>query len=370
MARTDLSYTMSRETRATMSMRFVAPLFAVAAFLFAGCLSGPGKSDGLPDDGPQLVDADGWTPSRPVLPSGWPEALWPADNPYSHAKAILGRRLFFEARLSADQSISCGSCHKVGSAFADAQRRFSTGVMGQQTGRNSPTVANALFATSFMHDGRLPTLEAQALAPLLSPVEMGMTKAVIESVLAADTFYVALFERAYGAGPVTLDGVAKALATYQRLLTSSDSPYDRWVAGDSAALAPAARRGADVFFGAKGGCVQCHAPPLFTDGGFHNTGLYADTRDSGRAHVTKNPADLARFKTPTLRNAAVTWPYMHDGSIETLAEVVAHYNNGGRAHPNADARMRPLGLTMQESADLVAFLEALSDSAYLANYRP
>jgi cytochrome c peroxidase len=346
-------------------------IFVCGALLLAGCLSDSGSpGDSVPDDGPPLVDTDGWMPARPVLPEGWPTLQWPEDNPYSHAKAILGRHLFFEATLSADQSISCGSCHKVGSAFADAQRQFSTGIQGRQTGRNSPTVANMIFSPSFMHDGRHPTLEAQALGPLMSPDEMGMTPAAIESVLAADPFYVGLFAQAYGPGPVTLGGVAKALATYQRLLVSYQSPYDRWAAGDTAALSPAARRGAQVFLGTKGGCVQCHVPPLFTDGGFHNTGLRENTVDSGRARVTGSPADLARFKTPTLRNVAVTWPYMHDGTVQTLAEVVAHYNSGGRAHPNADALMRPLELTTQESADLVAFLEALSDSVYLANYRP
>lgn len=302
--------------------------------------------------------------------SGWPAMRWPEGNPYSAAKAILGRRLFFENALSRDGSLSCGSCHKAGGAFADPQRVSSTGIDGHQTPRNTPTLANLVFAASFMLDGRIATLEEQALAPLFAPGEMDMNREAVETALSADTMYLRLFRQAYGDGPVTLEGVTRALATYQRTLVSGRSPYDRWADGDADALSPAARRGRELFSGGETSCSQCHTPPLFTDGLFHNTGLDPVYADSGRARVTGLGTDLGKFRTPSLRNVAVTWPYMHDGRFETLAEVVAHYNSGGKPHPNADPRLHALDLSPDEEADLVAFLESLTDSAFLAQSRP
>src|SRR5690606_38690871 len=217
-------------------------------------------------------------------------------------------------------------------------------------------LVNVAFGSSFMLDGGMATLEEQALGPLLAPDEMNMTAAEIEAVLAGDSGYVAGFHAAFGPGSLTLANVAKALATFQRTLISARAPYDAWQAGDSTALTAAQRRGHALFVG-KGNCVACHAPPLFTDGLYHNTGLDAVIADSGRFGVTGLLEDAGKFKTPTLRNINVTRPYMHDGRFNELRDVVEHYNAGGQAHPGQDARVRPLGLTHAEMKDLVAFLE-------------
>ena len=342
--------------------------WALVALFLSGCFleSDPG---GTPDNDPRYSD-EGWTPERPALPKGWPSIQWPQDNPYSSAKAVLGRRLFFETRLSRDSTISCASCHTASQGFANTGLTISNGVFGQRTHRNSPTLSNIGFGTSFMFEGGIPTLELQALAPLFAENEMKMTGAEIESRLAADTLYARLFRQAYGEGPVTLSGVTKALATYQRTLVSYRSPYDRWKGGEKNALSAAAIRGEALFMGEKADCRHCHAPPLFTDGGFHNLGLDSVLSDLGRALITGQSADEGKFKTPTLRNVAVTPPYMHDGRFETLRETVDLYNRGKAPHPNTDTLVHPLGLTETEVSDLVAFLEALTDTAFLNQKTP
>jgi cytochrome c peroxidase len=340
--------------------------FLCACVLFlTGCLAD--NDSGEPDPG--YSDGD-WTPVRPVLPKGWPAPQWPKDNPYSSAKAVLGRRLFFETSLSLDTTISCGSCHQPTAGFADAAKRISNGVQGHFTKRNSPSVANALFGSSFMLDGGRPTLESQALAPLFAANEMSMTQGEIEARLAADTAYVRLFRQAYGEGPITLSGVTKALATYQRTLVSYRSAYDRWQAGDEDAVSPAAKRGAALFAGAKTNCRHCHAPPLFTDGDFHDLGFDSALTDRGRAIITGNDNDAGKFKTPSLRDVGVSAPYMHDGSFGTLQEVVEYLNAGTGSRPGTDALLHPLGLTEDEVLDLVAFLESLTDSTLLLESMP
>jgi cytochrome c peroxidase len=326
----------------------------------AGCLVDKAEE---PERDPGYTDGN-WTPERPVLPNGWPALEWPRDNPYSSAKAVLGRRLFFETTLSRDHTLSCASCHQPGSAFTAAGRTFSFGVSGIPMHRNTPSLANIGFGKSFMFDGEVPSLELQALKPLLAEDEMGMTAGEVESRLGADTLYVRLFRQAYGKGEITLAGVTKALATYQRLLVSYRSPYDGWKAGDEGALSAAAKRGEALFMG-KGDCWRCHAPPLFTNGAFHNTGLDSVITDVGRKLITGLAADEGRFKTPSLRNVGMTGPYMHDGSLLTLADVVEHYNAGRVPHPNTDTLMRPLGLAPGEVSDLLAFLESLTDSSAL-----
>jgi cytochrome c peroxidase len=239
-------------------------------------------------------------------------------------------------------------------------------VNGAQQSRNTPALSNIGFGKLFQFDGASASLEAQARVPLLAEDEMGMTAEEIESRLAADTLYVRLFRQAYGNVPITLDGVAKALATYQRTLVSQQSYYDQWKAGDESAVSAAAKRGEAIFIGKKGNCAQCHVPPLFTDGGFHNNGLDSVFKDAGRARVTGLATDSGRFKTPSLRNISVTGPYMHDGRMNTLMEVVEHYNAGVIPHPRTDTILRPLGLTPAEVSDLVAYLEALTDSVFVA----
>ncbi len=306
----------------------------------------------------------------PASPAGWPAIAWPEDNPYQPEKAELGRLLFFEPRLSRDQVISCSWCHSERASFADNHHTpFSTGFELIPTRRNTPTLVNAAFGASFMWAGEVETLEEQAIIPLLSPDEMNMTAEDIEAMLTGDSAYVARFHEVFGPGPITLAHVARALATYQRTLISTRAPYDAWQAGDSTALTAAQRRGHALFTG-KANCAACHTPPLFTDGKFHNTGLDVAGADSGRAAVTGRPADAGKFKTPTLRNVAVTHPYMHDGRFEDLGAVVEHYNSGGHPHPARDARVHPLNLAPEEKEDLVAFLHSLTDQDFLTHHNP
>ncbi len=321
---------------------------------------------------PPFTDGD-YVPVIPVAPAGWPEIAWPSDNPYSPEKDVLGRRLFYDAGLSRGFDRACAWCHAPYMAFADVRSEpLSSGTEGGRTIRNSPTLANMVFARVFMFDGRFESLETQALGPLFDHEEMGMTETEIVDRLQADTAYVRRFRQAFGPGPVTLEKVAKALATYQRTLISNRSAYDRWSAGDSSAMSPSARRGEILFQSSRLGCARCHSPPLFTDGNFHNIGLddLAGITDSGRGRITGVDTDVGRFKTPTLRNIAVTSPYMHDGRFATLEEVLAHYDGGGKEHPLKDPRIRPLELTLDERADLAAFLEALTDSTFLNTSEP
>jgi cytochrome c peroxidase len=307
----------------------------------------------------------------PPAPPGWPEIRWPADDPYDPAKAALGKVLFLETRLSRNASVSCAWCHDPTVGFADKHASaFSTGVNGVPTRRNSPTLTNVGYGTSFMLDGRIATLEDQALGPLLSKDEMDMTGPEIEARLASDTAYVRMFDEVFGPGGVTLPNVTRALATYERTLVSARSPYDRWAAGDSTALDAPARRGAAIFLGERGGCFRCHTPPLFTDKGFHDIGLDTIPSDSGRFAVTGLAADIGKFKTPTLRNAQQTAPYMHDGRFGDLENVVRNYNAGGAPDPNRDPRIHPLGLSDGEVLDLVAFLQSLSDPVFTNQQAP
>jgi len=341
-----------------------------ASLLLGGCLVAGGVGGSRAEGNGPVADGE-YIPEIPVLPAGWPALAWPADNPYTSAKAILGRRLFFEAGLSSDGTVSCSWCHGSGHAFTDMHRvAFSTGVGGVFATRNTPTTVNMIFGTSFMLDGAATTLEEQALLPLLNPHEMNMTRSGIEARLAADTLYVKLFRQAFGAGTISLPNVARALATYQRTLISYRTPYDQWVAGDSAALSEPAKRGAVIFLGEKGGCARCHVPPLFTDGRFYDIGLDSAPADSGRARVTGLAGDVGRFKTPTLRNVFHTGPYMHDGRIASLEHVVMHYNSGGAPSPNRDPGLKPLGLSESEVYDLTIFLESLTDESVLRAPQP
>jgi cytochrome c peroxidase len=349
----------------TARVAFIAAVVIATAcpgVLLTGCLSNPAPA-GQGGEGPAAE-------SPPTVPSGWPAIPWPSDNPYNAAKAELGRRLFFDPTLSSTGVISCSWCHSERASFADNHSDpFSTGVRLQATQRNTPTLVNVAFGRVFLLDGAAATLEEQALRPLLSHREMDMTGPQIIATVTGDPAYARLFREAFGDAPITLDAVAKALATYERTLLSFHSPYDQWKAGDSSALWPEAKRGEALFMG-KAGCARCHVPPLFTDGGFHNTGLDALTSDSGRALVTGLTADIGKFKTPTLRNLPWTRPYMHDGRFMDLDDVMNHYNTGGAAHPARDSLIRPLALSYGEIMDIKAFLESLTDQKFLDRYNP
>lgn len=283
----------------------------------------------------------------------------PADNPITPERVALGQMLFFDPRLSGSGAISCASCHNPGLAWGDALPK-GIGHMGAVLRRRTPTILNVAFGEPLFWDGRAYTLEEQAKLPMKSSVEMNMPEDAIRR-LAAIPGYAAAFARAYPAQPVNLDTVAAAIATYERTVISSAAPFDRWVAGDEAALSPAGKRGF-VLFNGKGNCAVCHMGWRMTDDGFHDIGL-ADVQDRGRAEIAPGIEQLEHaFKTPTLRNVKQRAPYMHDGSIATLAAVIDHYDSGFVRRPSLDMEMRPLGLTAAEKADLLIFLDSLTSA--------
>jgi cytochrome c peroxidase len=298
------------------------------------------------------------------IPLGLYRVTAPAANPTSPDKVELGRLLYFDPRLSADGTVSCATCHAPAQAFADP-RPVSIGVRGGRGTRNSPTVINAAYLDFQFWDGRARSLEQQAAGPITNPVEMANTAANAERTLSAIAGYAPLFTRAFGSPGITMDRITQAIAAFERTVLSGNSAYDRYKAGDERALTDAQLRGLGVFV-KKGQCSQCHTDPLFTDGQFHNIGVGMESAapDPGRYTVTKNAADRGAFRTPPLREVARTAPYMHDGSMRTLAEVVDFYDRGGTPNPQLDPKMTPLGLTAQDKRDLIAFLEGLSGEGW------
>ncbi len=313
----------------------------------------------------------------------------PAADVPDVGQASLGRRLFFDRRLSANGQMACATCHVPAQGFTQTDRATPSGRDGRALRRNASSLLNVVFAVPLMHDGAAPSLEAQVLTPLLDGNEMANGSFdQLEGKLDSLPDYAQAFREVFGEGP-SMASIGKALAAYQRTLISGNSAFDRWMfGGQGDAMPEEAKRGFALFKG-KAGCVACHTAgataALFTDNGMHNTGVASralkspDTRlaqpvrttptvdfagagDRGRNEVTQVPADLYRFRTPTLRNVAVTGPYMHDGSIATLREVVEFYNGGGVANANLDPAIKPLGLSSLEVDDLVALLNSLTGS--------
>ena len=294
---------------------------------------------------------------RPLSPL--PEAApAPPDNPTTVARVELGRQLFFDPVLSGNNSMSCATCHVPEKGFADGLSA-SIGARGQELTRNTPTVLNAGFLESLLWDGRVSSLEEQALGPISSPDEMDQDLDSLVEELAADPDYAGAFRRVFGQ-PVNIQDVARALAAYQRTLVTPNSAFDRYLAGDDDALSPAAKDGLELFRGAAG-CIRCHDGPMLTDGKFYRLG--GGGEDVGRATVTGAADDRYRFRTPTLRNVAETGPYMHDGSLETLFDVVELYY---RRIPLQGPEGLPLdlepllGQSYSEIDLIVAFLRSLS----------
>lgn len=299
-------------------------------------------------------------------PLGLPPVPIPADNPPTAETIALGRKLFYDPKLSIDDTVACATCHNPEFGFSDGQST-SSGVRGQKGRRNAPSIINAAYNASNFWDGRAPHLEKQAEGPVQNPVEMAHTLEGVERKLAADPNYPMEFEKAFGPGSITYEKVEKAIAAFERKVISGDTPFDRYFYdGDESGMSEAARRGFEVFRSPqKGNCTACHVIGLFTDNQFHNLGVDLDPRgepaDLGRYEVTKKESDRGAFKTPSLRNVAQTAPYMHDGSLKTLKEVVDFYVGGGSWNPYRSPLIKPLGfLTGQEREDLVAFLEALT----------
>lgn len=339
-------------------LRISLALLGTMAFFSVQGFSVPDDTRPVPAITPEMVD------SMKVLPGGLaalPQVKAPADNPQSQAKVELGRRLFFDTRLSLDHRSSCATCHDPEKAFTDGLPR-AKGFKGVTLRRNSPTVLNAAFNESQFWDGRAATLDEQCKGPLLSQDEMNMLdeKHLVER-LSKVKGYRKDFQNVFGSGP-TLDNVAHAIAAFERTLVTPGSRFDQYVLGDKNALTAQEKRGLVVFFG-KGACSECHKGANFTDNNFHNLGLVpapGAPADPGRFAVSNNPEDKGAFKTPTLRNVALTGPYMHDGSSATLEEVIELYDRGGGDGPNKDKLIFKLNLSPQEKSDLVAFLKTLT----------
>jgi cytochrome c peroxidase len=289
-----------------------------------------------------------------VRPAAVPE---PHENPSTPARVALGKSLFFDPRLSRSSFVSCASCHNPGLSWGDGNAR-ATGDEMRTLGRRAPTILNVAWAEALFWDGRAGTLEEQALGPITSPAEMNLSVEDLVARLRAVPGYPAMFDRAYAGEGITGATVAKAVATYERTVVSGPAPFDRWVGGDTRVISTEAKRGF-VLFNGKARCSQCHASWRFTDDGFQDIGVRTD--DRGRGKVLDLPEVQYAFKTPTLRNVARRAPYMHDGSVATLEEVIEMYDRGGNVHrPSLSAEIRPLNLSEQEKRALVAFLQTLT----------
>ena len=282
---------------------------------------------------------------------------FPKDNPYSVEKASLGKKLFFDTRLSAANILSCGSCHSPAYGWGDGQ---PTGVGHgmKKLGRRSPTIINAAFGQIFMWDGRAGSLEEQALGPIRADVEMNLPVDQLLEKLKGIDGYRPLFQAVFPREGIAPETIAKAIATYERTVVSARAPFDAWIEGDEAAISQQAVRGF-VLFNTKARCTDCHTGWNFTDDSFHDIGL-AST-DLGRAKIVPGIEKMVyAFKTPGLREISLRGPYMHDGSIPTLDAVMDHYNRGGIDRPSRSAQIKPLRLSKQECDDLVAFMKTLT----------
>jgi cytochrome c peroxidase len=309
----------------------------------------------------------------------------PLDNPATPAKVGLGRALFAEVRLSADGSLACSSCHRPDQAFGFA-RPLSPAFPTQAERRRSPSLINVAYKAPLLWDGRVDSLDLQPLSTIADRIHFNSDPDLVVAGLALDKEYPALFRAAFGSDGISAARIGQAIAAYERTLVFDDSPFDRYMDGDTAALSDAAKRGLALFAG-KAGCAACHRGPNLTDDAFHNIGVpdrtvraipaalatiafdakrmglpdwAAVTEDLGRQLVTKLPEDGGKFRTMSLRNVAQTAPYMHNGAFAGLEQVIDFYDAGGGSHPNKTASLHPLGLTVEEKADLKSFLEALT----------
>jgi cytochrome c peroxidase len=342
-------------------MKRVLVLTACALVFSAACARRQAPPAQVPEW--EVVNPIGPLPAPPL---GIDSRLADLREPPTPERVRLGRWLFFDPRLSADNTISCATCHHPEDGFSEPTP-VSTGIRGQKGTRKAPTFVNAAWRLSdaFFWDGRAGSLEAQALGPIANPIEMGNTHEAMVRTLSGVRSYRRYFEQAFGAGEITKERVARAIADYERVCMSGDSRWDRWRKHhDEAAVPEEVKKGHELFFG-RAGCSQCHVGENFTDDRFHNLGVGWNARtgtfsDQGRYAVTKIAADRGAFKTPTLRDVAKHAPYMHDGSLATLADVMEHYRKGGTRNPHLDPKMKPVALTPAESDALVKFMQALT----------
>jgi len=331
--------------------RLVAPFAAASALLASTVHSQDGSQES-------------------AIPKGLGDLKYPEGNLSDPRKIALGKQLYFDPRLSADRTVSCSTCHNPKHGWSDA-RNTSAGVGGQVGGRNAPTVINAAFHRFQFWDGRAATLEEQALGPIANPIEMNLPVEEAVARLNAIEGYKTQFNEIFGSD-CTEETLAKAIAAYERTILSGDAPYDRFKAGDKGALSESAQRGMKLFFG-RANCSACHSGPNFTDFAFHNIGVGMDKPepDKGRAVISKLEGDTGAFKTPTLREVARSAPYMHDGSLKTLEEVIDHYAKGAIPNKYLDEEIFNMKLSDEDKADLVTFMkEGLSSDSYPLHEAP
>jgi cytochrome c peroxidase len=334
-----------------------APRLLLLLVLFAALLSCGKEECAVP------VETD--EPFIVALPIGAPPIPVPDANQPTKARVELGKTLFFDTGMSLGRGISCASCHSTAHAFSDTVAR-SVGADGLTGLRNAPSLANVAYHPAYFRDGGIPTLEQQVLAPIHTENEMASSIVDAAELLRTNERYAALSRLAYDR---ELDPfvITRAIACYERTLISGWSRYDRFIyEDDHHALSASEQRGWEIFNGEEGGCTSCHAGFDLSDHSYRNVGTSIDhTEDPGRERITLDPSDRGKFKVPTLRNVALTGPYMHDGSMATLEEVVEHFASGGVADPNKDPVVHSLVLTAQDKSDVVAFLRALTDERSL-----
>jgi cytochrome c peroxidase len=359
-------------------------------------LGDPALTAGVPGSGPiTLAEIDTWLADpknsrilTPLLPLGLSQGAGQITgleaNPLTRAKIELGRQLYFDTRLSADSTVSCASCHDPSMGYS-AHTKTGIGIRGQAGGRNSPVSFNRILSGKQFWDGRVDSLEAQAVGPIQNPIEMGFTHEGVVKRLSENPVYKKQFDAIFG--ELTIDRVGQAIAAFERALVTEPSPYDYYeqllpftkmdaediaddeelavkyeaakAAAEAHPLSESAKLGRDLFFG-KANCTACHVGANLADEKYHNLGIGMDKADAdlGRYVVTKEEADKGAFKTPTVRNAALTAPYMHDGSVATLEEVVEWYDKGGHPNPYLSDKIKPLNLTADEKGALVEFMKA------------
>ncbi|MFK7757800.1 MAG: cytochrome-c peroxidase [Flavobacteriales bacterium] len=304
---------------------------------------------------------------RPIsleLPDHFPPVIFPEDNALTEKRIELGRRLFYDTRLSRDNSLSCASCHLQEASFTD-QLNVSEGIEGRLSHRNAPTLGNVAYQSRLFVEGGVPNLEIQVLSPIGDPNEFDHDVNIIEADLKADPLLNSLSQTAYNRN-IDMYVVTRAIASFERTMITGNSKYDHFLLGQ-AQLTSHEELGRSLFFGSELNCSTCHDGHNFTDGNYHNIGLYEEYEDEGRFRITNDESDKGKMKTPSLRNVELTAPYMHNGSIETLDQVLEHFISGGENHTNKSHLVVPLNLSAAEKSALLAFLKTLTDYEFINN---
>ncbi|MBC7554360.1 MAG: c-type cytochrome [Taibaiella sp.] len=346
-----------------MNKKNILFIFSLFVFFFSSIQAC--KKDGNPDG------YSGPTPYHLVIPTGLPPMAIPANNPLTVEGVALGRKLFYDPILSRDLKMSCASCHNQAFAFSDSTLQFSIGVDGVAGNRNAMNLFNLGYQKEFFWDGGVSTLEDQVIGPIINPVEMHETIPNAIQKLRSDPFYPALFKKAFLTDSITTPLLMKAIAQFERTMVSGNSKYDQYKRGE-ATLTLQEMKGLDLFEdGTKGDCTHCHVMgSTFSDFEYRNTGLDSIYTDVGRYRITFVGSDSGKFKTPSLRNIALTAPYMHDGRFSTLQQCLDHYNTGFHYSDNLDITLkvtRKGRMNAQDMSDIIAFLHTLTDTGFIKN---